>query len=137
MGELPVGRDWLRGMGVTVPVTGGVGNNQASPLCWPLVSSKVGGRWGGCFLWGIHWASIVCDTSYEISCAQLYPPPTHKRALCSSCSERVVSQFVIFLSPHSVEKEALCVCMCVHLLCTYGVVVVGWVEPCLLLCTHS
>ena len=45
MGEL--GRDWLRGVGVTVPVTGGVGNNQAWPLCWPLVSSKIGGRWGG------------------------------------------------------------------------------------------
>ena len=27
MGEL--GRDWLRGVGVTVPVTGGGGNNQA------------------------------------------------------------------------------------------------------------
>jgi hypothetical protein len=34
MGEL--GRDWLRGVGVTVPVTGGGGNNQAWPLCWPL-----------------------------------------------------------------------------------------------------
>jgi hypothetical protein len=45
MGEL--GRDWLRGVGVTVPVTGGVGNNQAWPLCWPLVSSNIGGRWGG------------------------------------------------------------------------------------------
>jgi hypothetical protein len=30
MGELGVnGRDWLRGVGVTVPVTGGGGNNQA------------------------------------------------------------------------------------------------------------
>jgi hypothetical protein len=44
MGEL--GKDWLRGVGVTVPVTGGGGNNQAWPLCWPLVSSKIrrGGR---------------------------------------------------------------------------------------------
>jgi hypothetical protein len=30
MGEL--GKDWLRGMGVTMPVTGGGGNNQAWPL---------------------------------------------------------------------------------------------------------
>ncbi len=30
MGEL--GRDWLRGVGVTVPVAGGGGNNQAWPL---------------------------------------------------------------------------------------------------------
>jgi hypothetical protein len=40
MGEL--GRDWLRGVGVTVPVTGGGGggweNSHAWPLCWPLVS---------------------------------------------------------------------------------------------------
>jgi hypothetical protein len=40
MGEL--GRVWLRGVGVTVPVTGGGGNNQAWSLCWPLVSSKIG-----------------------------------------------------------------------------------------------
>jgi hypothetical protein len=39
MGEL--GRDWARGVGVTVPVTGGGGNNQAWPLCWPLVSCVV------------------------------------------------------------------------------------------------
>ena len=43
MGKL--GRDWSRGVEVTVPVTGGGGNNQAWPLCWPLVSSKIGGRW--------------------------------------------------------------------------------------------
>ena len=42
MGKL--GRDWSRGVEVTVPVTGGGGNNQAWPLCWPLVSSKIGGR---------------------------------------------------------------------------------------------
>ena len=43
MGEL--GRDWLRGLrgvGVTVPVTGGggPGNNQAWPLCWPLFHGR-------------------------------------------------------------------------------------------------
>ncbi len=54
MGKL--GIDWSRGVEVTVPVTGGGGNNQAWPLCWPLVSSKIGGRrlcfdlacWIGC-----------------------------------------------------------------------------------------
>jgi hypothetical protein len=42
MGEL--GTDWLREVGVMVPVTGdgpGGGNNQAWPLCWPLVSSNI------------------------------------------------------------------------------------------------
>ena len=55
MGEL--GRDWLRGVGVTVPVTGGGGNNQAWPLCWPLVSSKIGGRWD-------HRAGVTCSMAF-------------------------------------------------------------------------
>ena len=41
MGELR--RDWLRGVGVTVPVTGGGGNNQAWPLC---VCTLGGWGWG-------------------------------------------------------------------------------------------
>jgi hypothetical protein len=47
MGEL--GRVWLRGLrgvGVTVPVTGGGGNNQAWPLCWPLMARVCG--WSPC-----------------------------------------------------------------------------------------
>jgi hypothetical protein len=45
MGEL--GKDWLRGVGVTVPVTGSGGNNQAWPLCWPLVNCLCMARGGG------------------------------------------------------------------------------------------
>jgi hypothetical protein len=37
MGEL--GRDWLRGVGVTVPVTGGGGNNQAWPLSFCFMAN--------------------------------------------------------------------------------------------------
>jgi hypothetical protein len=37
------GKGW-EGWG-KMPVTGGGGNHPAWPLCWPLVSSKIGGRW--------------------------------------------------------------------------------------------